>query len=316
MAIMAEWKILIADKIEESGVAILRSNEHTDDCAGISPKDLSQIIGAYHALIVRSRTKVTAELIEAAPSLCVIGRAGVGVDNIDLDAAYKNGIVVVNTPTATSNAVAELTIAMLLSLARNITRADATMKKGHWAKKTLVGSELFGKTLGLIGVGNIGSLVSERSCALGMKVLGHDNNLPDKAIAQCAAQPVTLPELYASADYISLHVPLNAGSKDMINSWALSQMKRGVRLICTARGGIINENALYAALESGQVSGAALDVYSKEPPGLSPLIQHPRVIATPHIGAQTHEAQARAAQEIANEVLAALRGEQLHWRVI
>jgi D-3-phosphoglycerate dehydrogenase len=203
----------------------------------------------------------------------------------------------------------------MLSLARHIPQADAAMKAGRWSKKELMGSEINGKTLGIIGMGNIGAAVAQRAAALGMSVLGYDPLLPAEVIQARGARPVTLPELYAVADFISLHVPLTPETRGMIGRETIAQMKQGVRLVCTARGGLIDENALLAALESGQVGGAALDVFSQEPPGLTPLIAHPRLIATPHVSAQTEEAQVRAAVDIAQEVLAALDGKPLRWRV-
>lgn len=313
---MPDWKILITDGLEEKGQSILRAAAQTDDRSGISAEELNQVIGEYDALIVRSRTKVNAAVFEAAACLKVVGRAGVGVDNIDLSAATKRSIAVVNAPTSTSVAVAELTLGLMLALCRSIPRADAAIKSGQWIKQELLGVELNGKVLGIIGLGNIGKSVGQRAAALGMTVLGYDALLSDEEVAQRGAQPVSLPDLLHRTDFISLHVPLSPETRGLIGGQNLAQMKRGVRIVCTARGGLIDETALLGALESGQVAGAALDVYAQEPPGLSALVAHPNVIATPHIGAQTVEAQARAAEDIANEVLAALRGEPLRWKVV
>jgi D-3-phosphoglycerate dehydrogenase len=252
----------------------------------------------------------------AASHLKVVGRAGVGVDNIDLAAANKHSVQVVNAPTATSMAVAELTLAFLFSLARRIPEADADMKTGQWTKKELKGVELNGKVLGVVGMGHIGSLVAQKAAGLGMKVIGYDPFLAGEVIEQRGAEPVRLADLYARSDFITLHLPLSPETRGMIDGQTLGQMKRGVYLICAARGGILDETALLGALESGQVAGAALDVYAKEPPGLTALVAHPCVIATPHIGAQTEEAQERAAVDIANEVLAALENEPLRWKVV
>jgi len=312
---MADWNILIADGLDEEGQSILRGRVRLDDRSGISPADLLQAIGAYDALIVRSRTKVTPEMLSAALRLKVVGRAGVGVDNIDLEAVRQRGVMVVNTPVATTQAVAEQALALMLSLARLIPQADAAMKAGRWIKKELMGSEINGKTLGIIGMGNIGAAVAQRAAALGMTVLGYDPLLPAEVILARGARPVDLPELYAASDFISLHVPLTPETRGMIGVETITQMKQDVRLICTARGGLIDENALLEALESGRVAGAALDVFEQEPPGISPLIAHPRLIATPHVSAQTEEAQKRAAVDIAHEVLAALDGKPLRWRV-
>jgi len=248
--------------------------------------------------------------------LKVVGRAGVGVDNIDLYAARERGVIVVNTPEATTVSVAEQTLALMLSLARNIPTADASMKAGNWLKNSLNGTELYRKTLGIIGIGRIGNAVAERVGVFRMHVIGYDPLLSAEQIRKNGAVPVTLEGLFAQSDYISLHVPLTDKTQGMIDEAALRKMKPGVRIICAARGGIIDEDALLAALESGQVAGAALDVFAQEPPGLTPLVAHPKVIASPHIGAQTIEAQVRAAEDVAQEVLNALRGEKLRWQVV
>lgn len=313
---MPEHKVLIADGLKDNGQAILRSSTSVDDRTGISPEELSQAIKNYDVLIVRSRTKVTKQVFSVAGRLKVVGRAGVGVDNIDLEAAKAHGVAVVNSPTATSLAVAEFTVGSMLALAREIPRADAGMKKNEWLKKELVGTELLGKTLGIIGVGRIGAEVAKRAIAFGMRVLGHDPLIPQEEITRRGAEPIELNELYSNADYISLHLPLTDETRSMINEQAFGRMRRGVRLVCVARGGIIDEAALLTALESGQVAGAALDVYATEPPGETNLVKHPNLIATPHIGAQTAEAQERTAEDIANEVLAVLKGEPLRWKIV
>jgi D-3-phosphoglycerate dehydrogenase len=313
---MTDWKILIADGLNDIGLVKLRQAAQVDNCSGITPDELLQQIPSYDALIVRSRTKVTGAVFDAAAKLKVVGRAGVGVDNIDLAAAAAHRVTIVNAPQSTSLAVAEQTLALMLALARSIPRADATMKAGQWIKKELEGVELSGKTLGIIGLGNIGALVAQRAAAFGMSVLGFDPLLSDDTLRQRGAEPTPLQEVYARSDFITLHVPLIPETRKMINGQTLGLMKRGVRLVCTARGGIIDETDLLGALESGQVAGAALDVFAKEPPGLTALVAHPNVIATPHISAQTAEAQERATADIANEVLAALRGDPLRWKVV
>lgn len=313
---MSEFKILLTDGLGKNGQAILRENASLESQNGISADDLLSIIGEYHALIVRGRTKVTAKLLAAAPNLKVVGRAGVGVDNIDLKAARERGVTVVNTPESTTVSVAEHTFALLLSLARSIPTADASMKAGNWLKNDLQGVELYRKTLGIIGVGRIGNAVAERASAFRMHVIGYDPYLSEEQIRTNGALPVTLAELFAQSDYITLHIPLTDHTRHILDEVAFSQMKPGIRLICAARGGVIDETALLAALESGQVAGAALDVFAQEPPGLTSLVAHPKVIAAPHIGAQTVEAQVRAAEDVAHEVLNALRGEPLRWRVV
>ena len=312
---MTKWKILLTDGLNESGQAILRAAAEVDDRPDISAEALLQVVGEYDAMIVRGRTKVTPEVLEAAKKMKIIGRAGVGVDNINLIAAKAHGVTVVNAPKSTSLAVAELTMGMMLAVARSIPKADSTMKAGQWIKKQLEGVELRGKTLGIIGMGNIGSVVGRMAAGFGMRVIGYDPLLSADEIEARGAKPVSLKELYVASDFITLHVPLVDATRNMINAETLAQMKSGVRLICAARGGVIDEAALLQALQSGQVAAAALDVFVKEPPGLTDLVAHPNVVTTPHIGAQTEEAQVRASEDISTEVLAGLRGEPLRWKV-
>ena len=308
-------KILITDGLDQGGLDILRASAQVDDSNGISPDDLLKAIPEYDALIVRGRTKVTAAVFDAAKSLKVVGRAGVGVDNIDLIAAKAHGVTVVNSPTATSIAVAELAFGLLLAVAREIPRADATMKAGKWIKKELEGVELYGKTLGVIGFGRIGAEVGKRAAIFGMKIIGYDPLIPAGEIKQRGGEPVSLADLLAQSDFITMHIPLTADTKNLINAEAIQAMKPGVRIVCAARGGVIDEAALLAGLNSGKVAAAGLDVFVAEPPGQTELVAHPRVIGTPHIGAQTVEAQARAADDIASEILAALQGKELRWKV-
>lgn len=311
---MSTFHILITDGLDASAQAVLRSCS-VDDRTGIAADELVKIIADYDALIVRGRTKATASLLEAATRLKVIGRAGVGVDNIDLAAAKSRGVTVVNAPVSTTLAVAELTFGLLLALAREIPRADASMKQGQWLKKELEGAELYGKTLGILGMGHIGSEVARRARAFGMNVLGYDPLLTPDEIRGRVAEPVDRDELLARSDFVSLHLPLLPETRGMFNAEQFAKMKDGARVVCAARGGIIDEAALLAAIEAGKIAGAALDVFASEPPGATDLVKHPRVIATPHVGAQTAEAQSRAAEDIAHEVLAALRGEKLRWKV-
>ncbi len=313
---MTTWKVLISDGLSDRGIAILSSAAQVDNKPDITADDLLKVAGEYNGMVVRGRTKVTAAVFDAAARLKVVGRAGVGVDNIDLTAARSHGVTVVNAPKSTSLAVAELALGMMFSLARMLPKADASMKQGQWIKKQLEGIELNGKTLGIVGTGNIGTLLAGRASALGMKVLGFDSLVEADEIKKRGIEPVSLAELYAMSDFISFHLPLTPESKGMVNGQAFAQMKRGVRIIDAARGGILDETALLAALESGQVAAAALDVFATEPPGLTALVAHPNVVATPHIGAQTEEAQDRAAEDIASEVLNALRGETLRWKIV
>ncbi len=313
---MSDWKIMVADGLDGRGLEILSKAAQVDERAGISPEELIKVISEYDALIVRGQTRVNAEVFSAASNLKVVGRAGVGVDNIDLAAANLNNVTVVNSPYATTQAVAEHVLALLFSLARSIPTADETMKSGLWRKKQFMGVEIKDKVLGIIGMGNIGSSLAQMSKPLGMQVIGYDPLISNADIERRGASPVNIQELYVQSDFISIHVPLNPETRGMINGGSFGTMKRGVRLICTARGGIVDETALLAALESGQVAGAALDVFAKEPPGMSALVSHPKVVATPHISAQTAEAQARAAVDIAREVLAALQGDPLRSKIV
>ncbi len=312
---MANWNVLLTDGLEKNGQDILRQTATVDDRTGISAEELLGIVGNYDALIVRGRTKVTAAVLDAGKKLKAVGRAGVGVDNIDLIAAKEKNIIVVNSPLATTVAVAELTLGLMLSIVRDLPRADKSMKEGKWLKKEFEGSELNGKTLGVIGMGRIGAAVVKRALAFDMKVVGYDPLIPADEIQKRGAEPVDLDTLYQRADMITMHIPLTTDSKNLINMDAFAKMKQGVFLICAARGGVIDEAALIEALNSGKVAGAALDVFSVEPPGLTALVAHPKVIAIPHVGAQTVEAQSRAADDIANEILRALNKETLRWRV-
>ncbi len=315
------WRIFVSDGIHEDGLARLREATDVTEVAvepGLSAAELARRLAqGYHALIVRSRTKVTRELLAAAPALRVVGRAGVGVDNIDLEAARARGVVVVNAPEATTDAVAEHTLALLFAVARHIPRADASMKAGRWEKKAFMGMELAGKTLGIIGVGRIGAAVARRARGLGMHTLGYDPYLSADALAARGVEPVPdLTTLLARSDVVSVHVPLTPETRGLLNAAAFAHIKPGAIVLSTARGGVVDEAALLAALEDGRVAGAGLDVFEHEPPGATRLVTHPRVVATPHIAAQTREAQARVARDIADEVLAALRGQPLRWRVV
>jgi D-3-phosphoglycerate dehydrogenase len=312
---MASWKILISDGLDESGQVALRQQAEVVDRTNITPDELVKVIGDYDALIVRGRTKVTPAVFSAGSRLKVVGRAGVGVDNIDLNAAREHCVTVVNAPVSTTVAVAELTMALMLSMMRDIPRADASMKAGKWLKKEFEGNELYMKSLGIICFGRIGSSVASRAAAFGMTILAHDRFKTFDLIHESGAEPLALDDLLVRADVISLHVPLTSDTRGLIGAEAFSKMKPGVRLISTARGGVIDEAALLAALDAGIVASAALDVFSTEPPGLTPLVCHPRVVVTPHIGAQTVEAQTRASLDISAEVLAGLRGDALRWKV-
>jgi D-3-phosphoglycerate dehydrogenase len=312
---MEKPKILISDGLGEEGIALLQRSASVDVKPKITADELIADLSHYHGLIVRSRTKVTAKVIEAGASLKVIGRAGVGVDNIDVGAAVARGVAIVNSPLAATVSVAELTLGLILAMAREIPRADAAMKKGEWLKSGLIGAELYQKTLGLVAVGRIGAAVAGRAGAFGMRVIACDPFLSPDDIRQRQAHPTTLDELLSNSDYISIHTPLTAQTKNLIGVEAFAKMKKGVRIICAARGGVVDEAALLEALESGKVAGAALDVFATEPPGVTPLVSHPKVICTPHMGAQTTEAQNRASVDIAEDVLAVLQGRDPKWPV-
>lgn len=314
---MPEWKILLTDGLDMGGQEILRAGAQVDDQKDISGEALLEVVGEYDAVIVRGRTRMTAQVIAAAKRLKVIGRAGVGVDNIDLAAAQAHRVTVVNAPKSTSISVAELTLGLMFAVARNIPRADAALKAGKWLKKELAGVELNGKTLGIIGTGNIGSAVAQRAAALGMTPLGFDPLVPEVEIRTRGIEPVSLTDLFARSDFITVHVPLTDQTRGLINTDTLAQMKPGVCIFCAARGGVVDETALLAALNNGRVAAAGLDVFAQEPPlPDDPLILHPHVVATPHIGAQTAEAQLHASEDVATEVLAALRGEILRWKIV
>ena len=309
------WKILVTDGLEKEGKSILEEVAEVADKKGIEAPELLEIIPEYHAIIVRGRTKVNRAVLEAGKKLKVVGRMGVGIDNIDVTAAKELGITVVNCAVATSEAVAELAMGFLFGLAREIPRGDETMKTEKFSKKELSGIELMGKTLGIVGFGNIGRLLGKYAAAMGMKILAYDEYRDAAYIHNAGAEPATLDELLATSDFISFHLPLTPESKYMISDAEFAKMKDGVRIVDAARGGIIEEAALLRALESGKVAGAALDVFEKEPPVDWTLIKHPKVIATPHVGAQTEEAQLRAAVDISTEVLNALNDQPLRWKI-
>jgi D-3-phosphoglycerate dehydrogenase len=309
------FKVLITDGLEKEGLDIINAAGEAVNKKGIEPDELLQIIGEYDGLIVRGRTKVTKEVFDAAKNLKVVGRAGVGVDNIDLQAAKDHGVTVVNAPVATTIAVAELGFGLMLALVRDIPHTDDAMKHDQWTKKDYKGHELHGKTLGIVGYGNIGSTIGKYAQALGMKVICYDPIRNIDEMRATGADPVQLDEIYAKADIITFHVPLIPETKHMVNDETFTKMKDGVLLVNVARGGIIEEAALLRALESGKVAGAALDVYEKEPPVDWTLAEHPKIIAVPHVGGQTAEAQLRVAGDIASEVINVLQGNPLRWKI-
>lgn len=296
--------ILIADPIAQEGIQILERAGRVRLDQAITADALRDAISNYDALVVRSRTQVTAEILYAAKRLRVIGRAGVGLDNIDVQAAHERGIEVVNAPYSVTVSVAEHTLGLMIALARFIPQADGALRRGEWTKNKFMGIELQGKTLGIVGLGRIGSTVAPRAVALGMRVLAFDPYITRaRALNFGAAMVDALEDLLAESDFVSIHTPLMPTTRGMFGDYEFMHMKPNARLVFCARGGVVDEAALLRALESGKVAGAALDVFETEPPGQNPLVQHPRVIVTPHLGAMTHEAQTKAAVEVAEQIL-------------
>lgn len=311
---MTTHRILVSDPLEKTGLGQLRASGH--DVVELPAEDkakLPELIGDFDALVVRSGTKVTADLLRAgkengAGRLRVVGRAGIGVDNVDTKAATELGILVVNAPTANLISACEHTFALLLALVRNVAAADADIKGEAWNRKKFVGVELQGKSLGVIGFGRIGQQVARRAQAFDMEVLAHDPFLPDDVVVQHDAKPLELDALLEQADVVTLHVPLTDGTRNMLSGERLRKMKPGALLVNCARGGVVDEATLLELLESGHVAGAGLDVFAQEPPTDWTLATHPKVVATPHLGAQTREAQVRISTQTAKMVLAALEG--------
>ncbi|MBP7215758.1 MAG: phosphoglycerate dehydrogenase [Candidatus Omnitrophica bacterium] len=304
-------KILVSDQLSDEGLKILQEVKEfqVDVKTDLKPPQLLDAIKQYDALVVRSATKVTKEVIAAADKLKVVGRAGVGLDNVDLEAATQKGIIVMNTPSGNTISTAEHTVSMILSLSRNIPQANASMQKGEWKRSKFMGVELYGKVLGIVGFGRIGKEVAKRALSFGMKVLANDPFLSREVAESLGIAIVELPELFAQADYITVHTPLTDETKHMISTDQFALMKKGVRIINCARGGIVDEVALAAAIRDGKVAGAAIDVFEKEPP--SPdheLLKLENVIITPHLGASTEEAQVNVAIEVAEIVRDALLG--------
>ncbi len=298
-------KILVSDPLSDVGIDIFKNSPdiEVDVKTDLTPTELEEIIGVYHGLSIRSKTKVTEELLSKAKNLKVVGRAGIGLDNVDIPAATKAGVAVMNTPFGNAITTAEHTIAMILSLSRNIPRATATMKDGKWEKKNLKGHEIYQKTLGLVGIGNIGSLVAERAMGLKMKVIGFDPYQSPESIEKMGIRPVNFDEILAESDYISIHTPKTAETTNLFNKETLYKMKKGAMLINCARGGIVNEDDLHEALESNHLGGGALDVFVTEPPGKICLMDLDNFICTSHLGASTYEAQDNVARDVANQIV-------------
>jgi D-3-phosphoglycerate dehydrogenase len=300
-------RVLISDEMSPRAAEILAASPavSVDVRFGLAAGDLKAVIGEFDGLLVRSRSKVTADVIEAGKRLKIIGRAGIGVDNIDVTAASRRGIIVENAPSGNAVTTAEHALCLLLSLARHIPQATASMKGGKWEKTKFSGTEIMGKTLGVVGLGNIGRIAADRARGLKMKVLGYDPFIGREAAARLGVELVDLDELLARADFITCHTPLTDETRGLIGAAAMAKMKRGALLVNAARGGIVDEEALMAALDSGHLGGAALDVFVDEPqPADSRLVAHPRLICTPHLGASTEEAQEKVAIEVAEQLVA------------
>src|SRR5689334_22609438 len=298
-------RVLISDALSAAAVQIFKDRGIEVDFQPALGKDkekLAEIVGNFDGLAIRSATKVTPKILERAKSLKVIGRAGIGVDNVDIPAATAKGIIVMNTPFGNSITTAEHAITLMLALARQIPQADASTQAGKWEKNRFMGVEITAKTLGVIGCGNIGSIVADRGHGLRMKVIAYDPFLSPERARDLAVEKVELPELFKRADFITLHTPLTDKTKNIVDAKAIATMKKGVRIINCARGGLVDEEALRKALDSGQVAGAAFDVFVEEPATANPLFGHPNVVCTPHLGAATTEAQENVALQVAEQM--------------
>jgi D-3-phosphoglycerate dehydrogenase len=306
-------KVLVSDNLSEAGIEVFKAAEgiDVDVKTDLSPEQLKSIIGEYEALVIRSATKVSEDLLLAAKKLKVVGRAGIGLDNVDIPAATRRGVIVMNTPTGNLITTAEHAIAMMMALTRNIPWGTSSLKAGRWDKKLLQGREVFNKYLGVIGFGKIGSIVADRARGLKMRVLAHDPLVPDEKIREQGFEPVSVEELYRRSDYITVHVPKLKDTIGLLNAAAFDRMKDGVMIINCARGGIVDEDDLHEALKSGKVAGAALDVFETEPPGTSKLFDHDRLVCTPHLGASTLEAQVNVAVGVAEQIIEYLKNGKI-----
>uniref|UniRef100_A0A8D0CDN0 D-3-phosphoglycerate dehydrogenase n=1 Tax=Scleropages formosus TaxID=113540 RepID=A0A8D0CDN0_SCLFO len=312
MAPVCVRRILISESVDPCCKKILQENGiEVTEKQNLTKDELVAEIKDYEGLVVRSATKITAEIINAADNLKIIGRAGTGVDNVDVDAATKKGIIVMNTPGGNTVSAAELTCAMIISLSRHVPQAVMSMKAGKWERKKFMGSELYGKVLGIIGLGRIGKEVATRMQSFGMKTIGYDPITPPEVSATWGVEQMSLEQLWPQCDYITVHTPLMPSTTGLLNDATFAECKKGVKVVNCARGGIIDEDALLRALESGQCGGAGLDVFVEEPPKNRALVDHFNVISCPHLGASTREAQARCGQEIALQIVDMLKGREL-----
>lgn len=309
-------RVLIADPIAQEGVDLF--TEHgfeVDQKTGLTPEDLLKAVPEYDGLVVRSETRVTREVLKAGRKLQTVGRAGVGVDNIDVDAATEQGVVVVNAPSSNTIAAAEHTVAMILALARHIPQAHASLEEGEWARRRFMGTELRGKVLGIVGLGRIGTEVARRAAGFEVEIVGYDPFVAEEHAQHIGVEIVDFDELLRRSDIVTLHVPKTEGTKHLVGVDEIQQMKPGSFLVNCARGGLVDEDALYQALETGALGGVALDVFSEEPPKNSPLFKHPRVVVTPHLGASTTEAQSSVAREVVEQMLDVLEGRTPRYAV-
>ncbi len=297
-------KVLVSDNLSPKGIEILKNaGLEVDVKVGMKPEELRVLIGDYHGLVIRSATKVTPQIIDAAKNLKIVGRAGSGLDNVDIPAATRKGIVVMNTPGGNTITTAEHTIALMLALARQVPQATMSLRGGKWEKKRFTGVELFNKTLGIIGIGKIGSQVAKRAQALAMNIIAYDPYLSEDRANAIGVEKVELKELFSRSNFITIHTPITPETRNLINKETIKKMKKGVRIINCARGGIVNEKDLYDALVEGKVAGAALDVFEKEPPEGNPLMTLENLICTPHLGAATKEAQENVAIAVAEQIV-------------
>ncbi len=296
-------KVLVSDSLSEKGIEILEKGAEVDVRTGMSPEELKECIGEYDALVVRSQTQVTEEVIKAAENLKIIGRAGVGVDNIDVEAATQRGIIVINAPEGNMISAAEHTIAMMMAMSRNIPQANQSMRAGKWDRKLFMGVEVRGKTLGVVGLGRIGTEVAKRAQGMEMNIMAYDPFISEERAADLGVKLTTVEDIVLNADYITVHTPLTKDTRNLIDREEFEKVKPGVRIINCARGGIINEKALADAVASGKVAAAAIDVFTSEPPTGSPLLELDNIIVTPHLGASTKEAQVNVAVDVAEQII-------------
>lgn len=308
-------KVLVAESIAEQGIERLKTDATVDIKTKLTPDELVATIGDYEALVVRSQTNVSARVIEAGKKLQVIARAGVGVDNIDLEAATRCGVVVVNAPTGNTISAAEHTIALMLAMVRNIPQGNSSLKAGEWRRKDFIGTEVRNKTVGIVGLGKVGSAVARRALGLEMRVIAHDPFVSSDYARNLGVELVSLDELLKESDFVTVHTPLTKATTSLIGAKELTLVKPTTRFINTARGGIINEEALVQAIEEGRIAGAAIDVFSEEPPGESNLVKNEKILVTPHLGASTAEAQINVALDVADQILAISKGQPARYAV-